>query len=109
MSPALAGMFFTTSATWASLVAKVVRTSLQYGRPGFDAWVGKMPWRRERLPTPVIWPGEFRGLQSMGSQRVNMTEIFTIRITVLPVKPQVPQKKRVPGDYKFRLYSPPVL
>ena len=23
------------------------------GRPGFDPWVGKMPWRRERLPTPV--------------------------------------------------------
>ena len=22
-------------------------------------WVGKIPWRRERLPTPVFWPGEF--------------------------------------------------
>ena len=21
-----------------------------------------MPWRRERLPTPVFWPGEFHGL-----------------------------------------------
>ena len=20
---------------------------------GFDPWVGKIPWRRERLPTPV--------------------------------------------------------
>ena len=27
----------------------------------FDAWVGKIPWRRERLPTPVFWPGEFHG------------------------------------------------
>ena len=27
-----------------------------------DPWVGKTPWRRERLPTPVFWPGEFRGL-----------------------------------------------
>ena len=26
--------------------------------PGF----GKIPWRRERLPTPVFWPGEFQGL-----------------------------------------------
>ena len=25
------------------------------GRPGFDPWVGKIPWRRERLPTPVFW------------------------------------------------------
>ncbi|KAB0384460.1 hypothetical protein FD755_006377 [Muntiacus reevesi] len=23
-------------------------------RPGFDPWVGKIPWRRERLPTPVF-------------------------------------------------------
>ena len=29
---------------------------------------GKIPWRRERLPTPVFWPREFPG--SMGSQRV---------------------------------------
>ena len=21
-----------------------------------------MPWRRERLPTPIFWPGEFHGL-----------------------------------------------
>ena len=32
--------------------------------PGFDPWVGKMPWRRARLPTPVFWPGEFHGLYS---------------------------------------------
>jgi len=25
---------------------------------------------RERLPMPIFWPGEFHGLQSMGSQRV---------------------------------------
>ena len=24
-------------------------------------WVGKIPWRRERLPTPVFWPREFHG------------------------------------------------
>ena len=29
-----------------------------------DPWVGKIPWRRERLPTPVLWPGEFHGLYS---------------------------------------------
>ena len=28
----------------------------------FDPWVGKIPWRRERLHTPVFWPGEFHGL-----------------------------------------------
>ena len=28
-----------------------------------QSWVGKIPWRRERLPTPVFWPGEFHGLR----------------------------------------------
>ena len=46
------------------------------GRPGFNPWVGKIPWRRARQPTPVFLPGESPwteepgGLQSMGSQRV---------------------------------------
>ena len=28
-------------------------------------WVGKIPWRRERLPTPVLLPGEFHGQKSL--------------------------------------------
>ena len=38
------------------------RICLQCGRSGFDPWVGVIPWRRERLPTPVLWPGEFHGI-----------------------------------------------
>ena len=40
------------------------------------AWVGKIPWRRARQPTPVFllgespWTEEPGGLQSMGLQRV---------------------------------------
>ena len=26
-----------------------------------NPWVGKISWRRESLPTPVFWPGEFHG------------------------------------------------
>ena len=36
----------------------------QCRRPWFNSWVGKIPWRRERLPTPVFWPGGFHGLYS---------------------------------------------
>ena len=39
----------------ASLVAQLVKICLQGGRPEFDPWVGKIPWRKERLPTPVFW------------------------------------------------------
>ena len=35
-------------------------------RPGFDPWVGKIPWRRAWLPTPVSLPGEFHGQRSLG-------------------------------------------
>ena len=35
-----------------------------------ETWVPSLgwevPWRRERLPTPVLWPGEFHGLSSPG-------------------------------------------
>ena len=52
------------------------RICLQCGRPGFDPWVGKIPWRRAWKSTPVLLPGESPWtkepgrLQSMGSQRV---------------------------------------
>ena len=35
--------------SWASLVAELVKNCLQCRRPRFDPWVGKIPWRRERL------------------------------------------------------------
>ena len=31
----------------------------------FDPWVGKIPWRRARQPTPVFFPGEFHGQRSL--------------------------------------------
>ena len=42
---------------------KTIKTiCLQCRRPGFNPWLGKIPWRREQLPTLVFWPGEFHGL-----------------------------------------------
>ena len=46
---------------------------------GFDPWVGKIPWRRERLPTPVFWPGEFHGLYSpWGHKELDTTERLSL-------------------------------
>ena len=39
-------------------------SACQCRRPRFNPWVGKIPWRRERLPTLLFWPGEFHGLSS---------------------------------------------
>ena len=36
-------------------------------------------WRRERLPTPVFWPGEFRGLYSpWGSKESDTAEQLSL-------------------------------
>ena len=42
-----------------------LRIGLHCRRPGYDPWVGKIPWRRECLPTPAFWPGEFHGQRSL--------------------------------------------
>ena len=50
--------------------------------PGFDPWVWKMPWRREMLPTPVFWPGEFHGLYSpRGHKESNRTEQLSLSLS----------------------------
>ena len=36
-------------------------------------WVGKIPWRRERLPTPGFWPGEFHGPYRPGRRKESDT------------------------------------
>ena len=59
-----------TQSSWASLVAQLVKNL-----PRFNPWVGKIPWRRERLPTPVFWPGEFHGLYSpWGCKELDLTK-----------------------------------
>ena len=33
----------------------------------FNSWVAKIPWRRDRLPTPVFLPGESHAQRSLAS------------------------------------------
>ena len=37
-----------------SLIALLVKNPPSVRRLCFDSWVGKIPWRRDRLPTPVF-------------------------------------------------------
>ena len=63
------------------------RTHLQYRRPGLNPRVGKIHWRRERLPTPVFWPGEFHGLYSLsGHKESDMAEQLPRHFTSLEVR-----------------------
>ena len=38
---------------------------LQGGRPGFNPWVRKIPWRRKWQPTLVLLPGKSHGQRSL--------------------------------------------
>ena len=48
-----------------------VRIRLQRRRPQFDSWVGKIRWRRDRLPIPVFlgFPGGSEGKESACNAR----------------------------------------
>ena len=65
----------TTHVHWASC-----RICLQCGRPKFDPWVRKIPWRRKWQPVPVFLPGESHGRRSLvgysprGPKESDMTE-----------------------------------
>ena len=66
------------------LLASLVGIYLQWGRPGFDPWVGKIPWRRERLPTPAFWPAKFQGLYNpWGRKESDTTEQLSLNFTHL--------------------------
>ena len=56
------GIAYPLQYSWASLVAQLVKNSPAMQETWLNPWVGKIPWRREKLPTPVFWPGEFHGL-----------------------------------------------
>ena len=76
--------------------SEVKVSATQCGRPGFNPWVGKIPWRRKWQPTPVLLPGESHGQRSLvgyspqGHKESDTTERlhfhfhFSIYIGVIP-------------------------
>ena len=58
------GIGYPLQYSWASLVSQLVKNPPAMREAWVQPWVGKIPWRRERLPTPVSWPGEFYRLCS---------------------------------------------
>ena len=67
-------------------MAQWYRICLQCRRPGFDPWVGKIPWRRAWQPTPRFLPGESHGQRSLagygswGRKESDTTERLTLSL-----------------------------
>ena len=53
----------------AFLVAQMVKNPLHCGRPGFDPWVRKIPWRSEWQTSPAFFPREFHGQWNLAGYR----------------------------------------
>ena len=67
------------------------RVCLQCGRPGFDPWVGEIPWGREWQPTPSFLPEELHGrilagCSSQGHKASDWTDGPTLSVTMLSRK-----------------------
>ena len=72
---------------WASLVAQTVKSlPTMQERPGFDPWVGKIPWRRKWQPTPIFLTGKSHGQRSLmgynpwGHTELDTTEQLTVSL-----------------------------
>ena len=75
------GIGYPLQYSWASLVAQLVKNPPAIQETWVRSWVGKIPWRRERLPTPVFWPGEFHRLYNpWGHQESDTTERLSLSL-----------------------------
>ena len=68
--------------SWSFLVAQLVKNPPAMWETWVQSLVGMISSRRERLPTPVFWPGEFHGLYSLRSHKESdTTERFPLSLT----------------------------
>ena len=81
-----------TTFAWASLTAQLVKNPPAM----WETWVlvpgsfdpGKIPWRKERLPTPVFWPGKFHGLYSSWGHKESVTT-GRLSLSLLLIHPSI--------------------
>ena len=70
--------------SWASLVAQRVKKNPRAMQLNLGSIpeLGRLLWKRERLPTPVFWPREFHGLYSpWGHKESDTTERLSILLS----------------------------
>ena len=75
------GIGYPLQYTWASLVAQLVKNLPTM----WETWVRSLGWEhpleKERLPTPVFWPGEFHGQYSPWDHKeLDMTECLSLSL-----------------------------
>ena len=94
--PGITHLFHEASVYPASLAAQKVESACNTGdlgsRPGFNPWIGKIPWKRKWQPTPVFLPGKSHGWRSLagysawGPKESDMTEWLTLSVLCLAIQ-----------------------
>ena len=75
------------------------------GDLGSIPWVGKILWRREQLPTPVFWPGEFHGLYSVWGCK-ELTRLSNFHFTSLHLSVYCNTERRTTVILLRRIFQP---
>ena len=77
-------------------VAQIVKNLPAVWETGFGPWIGKIPWRREWLPTPVFLPRDSHGQRSLagyspwGCKELDTTEQLTLTFMILFLNMSMP-------------------
>ena len=78
------GIGYALQYSWTSLVAQLVKNLPAMWKTWVNPWVGKIPWRRGRLSTPVFLPGECHGLYSpQGHKELDRTESLLLSLSFI--------------------------
>ena len=51
-----------------------------YNKGDLGSIPGLIPWRREMLPTPILWPGEFHDYSPWGRKESDTTESLSLSL-----------------------------
>ena len=76
-------------------------SACQCRRCVFDPWVGKIPWRRTWLPTPVFLPGKVRGQRSLagyrpwGHKELDTTKLSHARVSTYIIFICIPSRREI--------------
>ena len=85
--------------------------------------LSRSPWRKERLPNPVFWPGEFHGLySSWDPKQMDTTEWLSLHFTIhkkgnkfygnwlndMPNIPWLPKPELEPSPFDAKSRSSPL-
>ena len=95
---------FSQLSHWGPKHLRLLSVCLQCRRPGFDPWVGKIPWRRKWQSIPGLLPGKSHGQRSLvgyspwGRKESDTTERLQFTSNILIQRYLAVKERERPGN-----------